>query len=242
MPTGSDAPEVRRHSRGRDFPEWPSVVGKSQLNASAAFVAAWLPGGRGGDRRRLFRGNDGRVAHDFRGRLATLATTGRSDSAQRRRSRLRSAVCLRSRLVVRKSRRTADAVRGLRIDCRCIGTSRCLLREWSADGRRPARDRPEPEALQRVEGLGLFAPGLSPTIEPQIASRRVMRRCCAGCPASRATWLSPGTDRHSTWSVNRTANWRCRCFCASARRPVASCTSACATAPVAPCGWRSHRS
>jgi len=42
-----------------------------ELNASQAFVAAWLPGSEGaGIADVLFRGADGRVAHDFSGRLS----------------------------------------------------------------------------------------------------------------------------------------------------------------------------
>ncbi len=42
-----------------------------ELNASQAFVAAWLPGSEGaGIADVLFRGPDGRIAHDFRGKLS----------------------------------------------------------------------------------------------------------------------------------------------------------------------------
>jgi beta-glucosidase len=43
---------------------------EAELAASDSFVAAWLPGGEGGGVADvLFRARDGRVAHDFRGRL-----------------------------------------------------------------------------------------------------------------------------------------------------------------------------
>jgi beta-glucosidase len=42
----------------------------AELNAADSFVAAWLPGPQGGALAEvLFRQRDGRVAHDFRGRL-----------------------------------------------------------------------------------------------------------------------------------------------------------------------------
>ncbi len=42
-----------------------------EINASDAFVAAWLPGSEGeGIADLLFRGADGTVSHDFRGRLS----------------------------------------------------------------------------------------------------------------------------------------------------------------------------
>jgi beta-glucosidase len=42
----------------------------AELNLSDAFVAAWLPGTEGGGVADvLFRGRDGRVVHDFTGRL-----------------------------------------------------------------------------------------------------------------------------------------------------------------------------
>ncbi len=42
-----------------------------ELNAAQAFVAAWLPGSEGGGvADLLFRGADGRIAHDFTGRLS----------------------------------------------------------------------------------------------------------------------------------------------------------------------------
>ncbi|HVH84663.1 MAG TPA: glycoside hydrolase family 3 C-terminal domain-containing protein, partial [Steroidobacteraceae bacterium] len=43
---------------------------EAELAASDSFVAAWLPGAEGGGVADvLFRTRDGRVAHDFRGRL-----------------------------------------------------------------------------------------------------------------------------------------------------------------------------
>src|SRR5262249_23090163 len=42
-----------------------------ELNAAQAFVAAWLPGSEGGGvADLLFRRPDGRIAHDFRGKLS----------------------------------------------------------------------------------------------------------------------------------------------------------------------------
>lgn len=42
-----------------------------EINASSAFVAAWLPGSEGGGvADMLFRGSDGSMPHDFRGRLS----------------------------------------------------------------------------------------------------------------------------------------------------------------------------
>jgi beta-glucosidase len=48
----------------------PRAVTNAELNLSSAFVAAWLPGTEGGGVADvLFRERNGRVAHDFVGKL-----------------------------------------------------------------------------------------------------------------------------------------------------------------------------
>ena len=138
------------------------------LNASAAFVAAWLPGSEGaGIADVLFRGNDGRVAHDFRGRLSYSWPRRADQTPLNVGDRVYDPLFAYGHGLSYASPGelpTLSEVSGLSADASApagvyYANGRPLAGYQRAIGQKP-------EALQRVEGLELFAPGLSPTIEP----------------------------------------------------------------------------
>ena len=138
------------------------------LNASAAFVAAWLPGSEGaGIADVLFRGNDGRVAHDFRGRLSYSWPRRADQTPLNVGDRVYDPLFAYGHGLSYASPAelpTLSEVSGLTADASApagvyYANGRPMAGYQRAIGQKP-------EALQRVEGLELFAPGLSPTIEP----------------------------------------------------------------------------
>ncbi len=137
------------------------------LNASTAFVAAWLPGSEGaGIADVLFRGNDGRAAHDFRGRLSYSWPRRADQTPLNVGDRVYDPLFAYGHGLSYASPGelpTLSEVSGLSADASApagvyYANGRALAGYQRAIGQKP-------EALQRVEGLELSAPGLSPTIE-----------------------------------------------------------------------------
>lgn len=137
------------------------------LNASDAFVAAWLPGSEGaGVADLLFGDGDGRARHDFRGRL--------SYSWPRRADQTPLNVGDREydplfAYGYGLSYSTPGTVPQLSEVSGLSGSAAAPAGVYYANGRAMAGYLRSvggtPETLQRVEGLELFTPGLSPTIE-----------------------------------------------------------------------------
>jgi beta-glucosidase len=138
------------------------------LNASDAFVAAWLPGSEGaGVADVLFRSSDGRVAHDFRGRLS-YSWPRRADQTP-----LNVGDKVYDPLFAYGYGLSYAAPAAVPTLSEVSGLSDSALAPagvYFANGRPMAgyvrSVGATVKSLQRVEGLEMFAPGLSPTVEP----------------------------------------------------------------------------